>query len=281
MLGLVGCAAPRLMTPDHLHLLERPITGTVLAYGAEPLQFGELTLPKGAGPHPVLIWLHGGCWLAPYTISHSRAFAQAMADEGYAVWSVEYRSIGDAGGGWPNTFLDVARAAYHVRALADRYPLDSSRIVVGGHSAGGQLALWLAARGKIDRHGELWTPSPVIPSAVLALAPAAGLTALEAKGACDHVIDKLVGGSPEEVPERFAAVEPARLAPIGVAQTLILGRYDNDWTWLGEAYAAQARSAGDTHIRVIEAPHAAHFEMIAPASTTWPLVVQAARALKP
>jgi acetyl esterase/lipase len=287
MLGLAALAltaaplggAP-IMTPDDLGPLAQVPAGEKIAYGPAPSQYGELVLPKGKGPHPVLIWMHGGCWLSQIDIAHSHALARAMADEGFAVWNVEYRRLGEAGSGWPGTFADVAAAADHVRRLAKVYDLDFGKVIAGGHSAGGQLALWLAARPKLPRSSALWTAQPLRIRGVLALAPATGLTALLTRPSCGGV-EKLMGGTPQQVPDRYNQVEPDRLAPIGVPQSIILGAHDGDFAWLGAAYADAARKAGDGRfLSVIKAPDAGHFELINPGSSTWPLVRAELRKLK-
>src|SRR4026209_857599 len=82
-----------------------------ISYGSGPLQFGNLRLPKRPGPHPIVVFIHGGCWLSQYDIAHAAAFEQAIADSGFAVWSIEYRRVGNEGGGWPGTFSDIVQAA--------------------------------------------------------------------------------------------------------------------------------------------------------------------------
>jgi len=123
------------------------------AYGADSLQFGELRLPRmGLGPFPVAVVIHGGCWTKGFaTLRNTAAVASALADEGIATWNVEYRQMGDPGAGWPNSFLDVGAAVDHLRALAKAWPLDLTRVVVLGHSAGAHLALWAAARPRLPR----------------------------------------------------------------------------------------------------------------------------------
>lgn len=264
--------------PDLDELAKAP-PGQKHAYGSDPLQFGELTLPEGPGPHPVVINIHGGCWLSEYKIDPSRALANALARAGIAVWNLEYRRVGDAGGGWPGTFQDVGHGADYLRTLAKEQPLDLSRVVVMGHSAGGHLALWLAARKKIPGTSEIHQDNPIAVKGVLALAPAPELDALQAKGACGNVVDKLVGGAPAAVPERYRCAMPSAMAPLGVRQTLLVGKLDEDWRWLGEAYAEKARAAGDKQIELVMAPEAGHFEFIDPSSTSWPLVLKSARAL--
>ena len=270
--------AQRLMTADDLSSLTAPPAPRI-PYGPGPLQFGIVRVPKGPGPHQVLVLIHGGCWSSAFDIAHAAALEQAIADSGIAVWSLEYRRVGNEGGGWPGTFLDVAQGVDHLRALAPRYGLDLGRVVVGGHSAGGQFALWAAARRKISPASELYTPDPLIPRAVFALAPAPDLEALQASGACRKAMDTLLGGSPADHPDRYAAGSPMQLAPIGLPQMLIVGAHDSTWGPIGRAYAARARAAGDTAVRLIEAPDAGHFELIAPATSTWPVVIGALRDL--
>jgi acetyl esterase/lipase len=277
LLSVVSCAfaplgAQRLMTAADLPSLTAPPPDHKIQYGPGPLQFGNLRLPKRRGPHPVVLFIHGGCWLSQYDIAHVGAFEQALADSGFAVWSLEYRRVGDDGGGWPGTFTDIARGADHLRVLAPRYALDLSRVVVSGHSAGGQFALWLAARSKIPVTSELYVANPIAVRGVFALAPAPDLESLQASGACGNVIGRLMGGSPAEHPDRYAAASPMKLAPIATPQLLVVGAHDQSWGPVGRAYYARARAAGDTAVHLLEASESGHFEMIAPATTTWPII---------
>lgn len=268
-----------LLTAQDVVALTAPPPAHRIAYGEDNLQFGHLRLPKGEGPHPVVIFVHGGCWLSRYDIAHVGPLEQAMADEGHAVWSLEYRRVGDRGGGWPGTFLDIARGADHLRALAARYPLDLSRVVAAGHSAGGQFALWLAARGSIPRQSELWVDAPLEIHAVLGLAPAPDLEGLHRTGVCDGVIDRLMGGPPSRRADRYRAASPMQLAPIPVPQVLVVGAHDRAWGPVGRAYFERARSAGDMQVRLVDAPESGHFEMIVPTTSTWPIVRDTLRGL--
>src|SRR5215210_6101524 len=113
-----------------------------VAYGSDPLQFGELRLPKGTGPFPVAVVIHGGCWVSEFaTLQNTAAAADALRDAGVATWNIEYRRSNNPGGGWPGTFMDVAAATDYVRELARRYTLDLTRVLAIGHSAGAHLAL--------------------------------------------------------------------------------------------------------------------------------------------
>lgn len=261
------------MTSSDVVAMKAPPPDRRVAYGDGPLQFGNLRLPEGPGPFPVVLFVHGGCWLSGFPIAHVGPLEQAWADAGYAVWSIEYRRVGDEGGGWPSTFLDVEDGADHLRALAREYPLDLSRVVAAGHSAGGYFALWLATRENIPRESPLWRPDPLPVSAVLALAPAPDLEDLHEKAVCGNVVDGLMGGSPAEHPDRYAAASMMRLPPPEVPETLVVGAHDRSWGPVGRAYYEHAREAGDGNVSLVEAPESGHFEMIVPGTSTWPLVM--------
>ena len=150
-----------------LSLLSRP---GVHRYGEDPSQVAELHLPSGPGPHPVAVVLHGGYWQTQYGKLICRPLARSLASRGYAAWNLEYRRLGDGrggGGGWPMTFQDVADG---IDALADlSAPVDLTRVTLVGHSAGGQLALWAAARPSLPATAVGAAPR-VVASRVLAVA---------------------------------------------------------------------------------------------------------------
>ena len=275
-------AQPDIMTVDDLLAeLSSGAAGTKIAYGTDPLQFGELHVPAGEGPFPVVVFIHGGCWLAEYDITTTRPLAWALRDQGIAVWNLEYRRVGDPGGNYPGLLLDIGSGTDYLKQLAADYPLDLSKVVVMGHSAGGHLALWTGARKGIPADHELYQPDPLPLVGVVALAPAAALTQLHQQGTCDKVIDRLMGGSPAAYPNRYHYVEPARMAPIGVPQTVIMGVHDTVWTPFGEAYVTAAQALGDTMIERVMAPDSGHFEMITPGTSTWKLVLEAVHAFLP
>jgi acetyl esterase/lipase len=270
-----------LMTAADLGPLASAPAGLRVPYGPDPLQFAELSLPSGAGPHPLVVNVHGGVWLAEYDLSHSRAQAQALMQAGYAVWNVEYRRVGNAGGGWPNTFLDVGAAADYVRRLARDYPLDPERVVAMGHSAGGHLALWLGARHRIAPESDLFTKDPLALRGVVALAPATDLALLHSRGTHDHVVERLIGGSPAARRERYDAAMPSRLLPLGLPQHLLVGRHDSDWGEFSQTYLASARDRGDDQVDVRIIDDSGHFELINPATRPWQDVLLALRQSVP
>ncbi|HXV75586.1 MAG TPA: alpha/beta hydrolase domain-containing protein [Candidatus Polarisedimenticolaceae bacterium] len=272
-----GIELPWSMSSDALARLERTRRDMRFAYGNPPFRFGELRLPGGDGPFPVAVILHGGCWLADYDLRHVGALADAITAEGIASWTIEYNRVGDPHGGWPGTFLDVAAGADYLRELARDHPLALDRVIAVGHSAGGQLALWLAARPSIPHGSELHAPDPLVLRGVLGLAAAADLDLLHEREVCGGVIDELIGGGPDAFAERYDAASPARSVP-RTPQILLNGALDPFWSSVANQYVEAARRAG-ADVRVIDAPESGHFEMIDPASTTWPLVRDALREL--
>lgn len=267
-----------LLTSADLENFENPPADERIQFGDGPLQFGDLRVPPGGGPHPVVVFIHGGCWLAEYDIGHSSKLTAALARNGIATWSLEYRRVGDEGGGWPGTFQDVGRGTDHLRSIAPEHHLDLDRVIVMGHSAGGHLALWAAARSRLPAEAPIGSADPLVVRGVLALAPAADLGYLHEQQICGHVVDDLMGGSPVQVPDRYSWANPIEFEPDGVRQILILGKYDDDWTPTGLRYFDVARMRGDD-VRLIEATESGHFEMIDPDSSTWPVVLHAAREL--
>ena len=119
-----------------------------ISYGNGPRQYAELRLPQGGGPFPVIAILHGGCWTGFAGAEYDAAVATALAEKGYATWNVEYRRAHETGGGWPSTFDDAERGVQALREASRKYPLDLKRVAILGHSAGGQLALYVGSRLK-------------------------------------------------------------------------------------------------------------------------------------
>ena len=251
-----------------------------LRYGQDSLQFGDLRLPPGSGPHPLAVVVHGGCWRSEYDLEHIAHLSEALARAGIATWTPEYRRIGDEGGGWPGTFQDVAQGADHVRTLAQRFPIDSTRVVLVGHSAGGHLALWLAARRNLPAGSPLASPDPLRVRGVVALA---GITDLRAYGSgsgnCNQAVAELLGGTAQQEPIRYTQASPSELLPVGVPLRLVHGALDPIVpVEQSRALAAQARAKGDD-AQVILLEGAGHFDLIAPFSPVWKQVEQAVRLL--
>jgi len=268
---------------DDINLLPSAPADARIAYGPEPDQFGELRLPKGKGFHPVAVVIHGGCWVESYAnLQNTAALADALRRQGMATWNIEYRRSDMRGGGWPGTFLDVARAIDFLRVLAGKYPLDLTRVISIGHSAGGQLALWAAARHRLPTGSAVFLRDPLTIAGVLALGTPcdlAGFRRKETEVCGQPVVTRLLGGSPGQVSERYAQASPIEMLPLGVPQIIITASADFvESPAEGAAYAAAARRAGDSaHQRVIQ--DAGHFEYLSPSSAAWPVVRAAAREL--
>lgn len=253
-----------------------PTGGERLSYGPLPSQFGDLWLPGGAGPHPVLVLVHGGCWQAAIpAFDLMNHMASALRDRGIAVWNVEYRRLGDAGGGYPGTFQDVAAALDHVRVLAGTHALDLSRVALSGHSAGGHLALWAAGQHRLPKDSPLFSDKGVRVTGVVTLAGINDLRDFHARGpaACGGpgIIDQLVDAATRGTGS-YADTSPAEFPATGVAQTVISGGKDSIVpASFGRAYAGLAAGAG-APVTGIELDMAEHFELIDPAFADWAAV---------
>ena len=238
-------------------------------YGEEHrCQVADLHLPRGAGPHPVLVTIHGGSWSVGYGRIVMRALAADAARRGYAAWNIEYRRIGrDQGGGWPVTFEDVAAALDHLTEL--RAPLDLTRVSISGHSAGGQLALWAAGRG---------TLAPGDPGAGPRIEPVAAVSAAgvnDLAGAWrDHprgIVGALLGGGPDEVPERYAVADPIAHVPLAMPVLLVHGSDDATVSVRRSRDYAQAAHArgGEVELVEIPGPAGAHRRHVDPTGESW------------
>ncbi|MDQ2868649.1 MAG: alpha/beta hydrolase [Verrucomicrobiota bacterium] len=264
-----------------LNQLPLPPTAKHLAYGSDPQQFGELRVPKGAGPFPVIVLIHGGCWQAEFSYGYITRLATWFTDRRVATWTIEYRRLGNDGGGWPGTFLDVAHATDYVRELAKTQPLDLHRVFAAGHSAGGQLALWLASRGKLLLDSALYVKDPLAIRGVLGLAAITDLAQyrIGPPASCHGAVDPLLGGGPDKVPERYAQTSPMERLPLGVPQIFVQGERDPIVDPASvKAYAEAATKAGD-HAVILLVPNAGHFETSAPLPATEALLLEAMKLL--
>jgi len=234
------------------------------SYGGSPSEVGELFVPSGAGPHPVAVVVHGGYWRAQYDRSLMEGLCLDLAAHGMVAWNLEYRRVG-GGGGWPETFLDVAAG---VDALADvATALDLSRVVAVGHSAGGQLALWAAARGTLPAEAPGAEPrvriaAAVAQAGVLDLTLAAGLMP-------SATPTRALLGDPATHFERYVLASPRERLPLGIPQLVLHGDRDDTVSMrIATSYATAARNAGDEcELRVLS--RTGHFEHIDAGSDAW------------
>jgi acetyl esterase/lipase len=252
----------------------RPSPTAVVRYGPAEQQQGALFLPAGKGPHPVAVLIHGGCWLAKLPGPElMEPLAADLQYRGYAVWNIGYRRLGHDGGGYPGTFLDVANAMDELRTLAPANGLDLKRVIVIGHSAGGQLALWAAARPRLPKTSVLYRPDPLPVSGVVSVA---GINDLEdfrahGPGACGEprTVDRLTGPATSEHPDVYEDISPARLLPIGVPYAIVSSELDDIVPKrFGAQFAAKARATRDA-VREIEVANVGHFDLIDPQSAAW------------
>ncbi|QNA86794.1 alpha/beta hydrolase [Sphingomonas sp. So64.6b] len=270
-------AEPKLLTWPDLTGRPQPKPDATIDYGADHLQKVDVWLPAGGRhgkkKHPTVLMVHGGCWT---TSIADRSLMNWIADDlrrdGIAVWNIDYRGIDRTGGGYPGTFLDTAAAADALRTNATHFHLDTKHIVAVGHSAGGHLALWLAARANLPRNSPLHTSKPIAIAHVISLG---GLPDLEAtaaspdNGCGTEVIARLVGVPSPTRSDVYADTSVPRLLPLGVPQDLVNGREDSIIPIrLGTGYEEQAKKAGDRATLHI-VPNTGHVELVAPETAAW------------
>ncbi len=265
--------APKLLTWPDLVKRPKPSPDATIAYGPDQMQKVDVWRPAGKGPFPVVVMVHGGCWT---TSIADRSLMNWVADDlrkdGIAVWNIDYRGVDRAGGGYPGTFEDAAKATDALSANAATFDLDTRRIVAIGHSAGGHLALWLAARAKLPSSSPLYTRAPLHIDHVISLG---GLPDLEAtaatpaNGCGTEVVAKLVGKPSPARTDVYADTSVPRLLPLGIAQDLVNGREDRIIPFpFATDYVAKARTAGDTAV-LHTIPETGHVELVAPETPAW------------
>ncbi|MFD7685561.1 alpha/beta hydrolase [Streptomyces sp. NPDC059781] len=254
-----------------------------VAYGDDPDQIVDLYAPRAeGGPAPVVVVLHGGAWRAPYDRRHISPFAAFLAGRGFAVASVEYRrGAGEPGGAdpvagrWPDTFDDVAAAMDALPGLIrERVPgADPRRVVLTGHSAGGHLALWAAARHVLPAGSPWRTDGPAPLRGVVALAPIADFEVADKLGVCGGAARQLLGGD-DHFAERRPHADPGLLLPTGIATTLVQGRTDDVVPQaVAEAYAEAAAKAGEV-VGVTLLEDVGHFPLIDPGADACAVVAE-------
>lgn len=239
-------------------ILERkaPSADVRIPYGTDPNQFADLRIPKGTGPHPLVVNIHGGFWKAAYDLEHNGHLCEALRRRGVATWSIEYRRIGHKGGGWLGTFEDVRSAAEYALNLPKNHPIDPSRIVTMGHSAGGHLALWLAAELQ-------WLKGAI------SLAGVADLRKAHTLNLSRGIVKDFLGGTPEEAPERYQKASPIERLPLRKATVLIHGEKDTIVPIeIARGYEAAAKAAGDP-VKLLALANTGHFELIDPEASQW------------
>jgi acetyl esterase/lipase len=235
--------------------LPAPKADARVAYGRDENQFFDLRLPKGQGPHALAIVIHGGYWRAKYSLEYAGHLSTALTAGGIATASVEYRRVGNAGGGWPGTFADVRAAHQFLKQNAGRYNFDLERAVAIGHSAGAQLALCLAAHeAKIK--------------SVISLAGVIDLQLAYTLHLSNDAVVEFLGGTPTEVKDHYQEADPMKLK-VSARQSIMHGTKDDDVPLsLSRSYAS-AKTNANEDASLIEIPGATHFDLVDPRSAAW------------
>jgi len=260
-------------------VLERPAPppDLTLSYGPGSDNVVDVRLPASTAPAPLVVVVHGGFWRTAFDRAHAGSQSAALAEAGYAVATVEYRRVGLVGSGWPHTLDDAALLADTVPTLlAGSLPgrVELGRTVFVGHSAGGHLVTWLAARHVLPASSPWATENP-LSGAVVSLAGVVDLSLAEELGLGAHATAALLGGSPAERPDRYAQADPARLLPTGVRTVLVQGLDDVVVPpAVSRSFAAAALEAGDDVV-LHELEGADHYDVIDPASAAWAAVLAA------
>jgi acetyl esterase/lipase len=255
------------MPADDILTLPPPPADARISYGPDDNQFAEIRLPKTKGPFPVAMNIHGGYWRAKYDLAHAGHLCAALTAKGIATWNIEFRRVGNKGGGWPGTFEDVRSAYRYLAQISKKYDLDPAKFLVMGHSAGGELALCLAAHEASIR-------------SVVALAGVVDLQqAFELHLSNDAVVEFL-GGKPAEVREHYREADPMQESiSRSTIQWLIHGAGDDVVpSTFSRNYAQQKKERGED-VHYLEISTAGHFDLIDPRSNAWPKVEDTVRHL--
>lgn len=271
-------APAKLMGWGDLTSLPRPVPSEVIRWGEGETDVVDLWLPEGAGPHPVVVMVHGGCWQKSIADRNLMDWmADGLRNQGWAVWNIEYRGVDEPGGGYPGTFLDVSAATDELAERAAEWNLDLSRVTGIGHSAGGHLILWLAARERLPEDSPLRVSDPLKFQGVVV---SGGLADLEASrpvtqpGCLDAVYDQLVGPTSAERLDPLTDTSPARLLPVGTAFVSVNGSEDRIAPpMLGDALTRKAEAAGDSASLVV-IPATGHVELVAPGTQAFDIQSQ-------
>ncbi|QOR69346.1 alpha/beta hydrolase [Ruania alkalisoli] len=214
-----------------------------LEYGAAPEQFGDLSVPEGADQtqaRPAVVLIHGGFWQDAYELDLMEPLATDLTGRGYVVWNIEYRKVGESGGGYPGTMADVAAAIDHLAVLAEEHPIDLDRVAVVGHSAGGHLSLWAGTR-----------EDPVVePVLVVGQAPVADLAAAATSDLGGTAVTELMGAAPDQDPQAYAAASPAERLPGNAAADRAGWRgHDRAGALRGRVRGSGSRGRGRDRVR--------------------------------
>jgi acetyl esterase/lipase len=252
-----------MISSDDILSLAPPRADARLTYGSDENQFVDLRAPKGKGPYPLAIAIHGGYWRAKYDLGYMGHMCAALTAKGIATANLEYRRVGNAGGGWPGTFADIRAGYQFLLQKARQYDFDVQRVVVLGHSAGGQLALCLAAHEKSVK-------------GAVSLAGVIDLQQAYALHLSNDAVVEFLGGTPAEVTDHYREADPMKLA-IAARQRLIHGAADDivPSAFSRDYVVAKQKIKEKEDVRLVEIARAGHFEVVDPRSGAWKEVEKA------
>jgi len=248
-----------MVSSEDILTLAPPKADVRIPYGSDANQFIDLRTPKQKGPHPVAICIHGGYWRARYDLEYLGHMGAALTAKGITTANLEYRRVGNTGGGWPATFSDIRAAYQFVIQNAARYEIDVKRVIVLGHSAGGQLALCLAARESGLR-------------AAVSLAGVVDLQRAYELHLSNDAVVEFLGGTPKEVPDHYREADPMKLT-ITPQQWLVHGAKDDivppelSREYVKAKAKTTPKTSEDAKLVMIE--KAGHFEIVDPRARAW------------
>lgn len=251
-----------------------------MRYGNDPNHFAEIRFPNGKGPFPLLFVVHGGFWQSVYNLSHIGHLCAALTSKGIITCNIEYRRIGNPGGGWPGTFQDISLATHKIVQTTSSDPrFDHARTAILGHSAGGHLALWLAGCHRISKGSPIHIDEKQAVTKAISLAGVSDLRLAWKQKLGHGIVTRLMRGTPNEYPEKYDAGSPIELLPTGAIQALVHGSNDDIVPISqSEAYVEKAERLGDWPT-FVKLNGTGHFELIDPESDAWPAVVKTVLSL--
>lgn len=277
VLALTAGAASSAAEPTDLATfaaISRPRPSIEVRYGPAQAQSVDVFLPGSSGPYPVAILVHGGCWSVNTAGREQfRHLGAELTRRGVAVWSIGYRRANEPGGGYPGTYQDVGAAIDRLRAEASRHNFDLSRTVLVGHSAGGHLALWAAARGQLPATSPLRVSEPFVPSRVISLAGIGDVKAFApfVPVICGPgIVERLKAAPSPGSSNAYADISPAML-PAPDAQILMIRAVLDRLVppYVAHDYARAMRAKGKPSIELLNVPEAGHFDLVTPGTNAW------------
>jgi len=257
-----------------------PVFDLRITYGDDPNQFAEVRFPIGKGPFPLLFVVHGGFWQSRYDLSHIGHLCAGLTSKGIITCNIEYRRIGNPGGGWPGTFQDISLATRSIlQTMSNDSRFDPAHTAIIGHSAGGHLALWLVGSHRIRKGSPLHDDQRRGIGGVISLAGVSDLRLAWRQKLGHGIVTRFMGGAPDEHPDRYNDCSPIELLPTGARQVLVHGAADDTVpVSQSEAFVQRAEKLGERSI-LVKLDGIGHYELIDPESEAWLSVARAVLSL--